>query len=53
MKYGLNTLPTDMQRDIHARLGTESGRVFFEFLFWMYDVHRRPTPDRDDGALRL
>lgn len=39
-KYGLNTLPDDMQRDIHARLGTESGRVLFEFIFWMYDVRQ-------------
>ncbi len=37
VKYGLNTLPKDLQRDIHARLGTESGRVLFEFVFWMFD----------------
>lgn len=37
VKYGLNTLPSDLQRDIHARLGTESGRVLFEFVFWMFD----------------
>lgn len=36
-KYGLNTLPDDVQRDIHSRLGTESGRVLFEFVFWMFD----------------
>lgn len=37
VKYGLNTLPDDLQRDIHARLGTESGRVLFELVFWMFD----------------
>lgn len=37
-KYGLNTLPGDLQRDIHSRLGTESGRVLFEFVFWMFDA---------------
>jgi pimeloyl-ACP methyl ester carboxylesterase len=37
-KYGLNTLSADLQRDIHARLGTESGRAIFEFVFWMYDT---------------
>lgn len=35
--YGLNTLPEALQHDIHQRLGTESGRVLFEFVFWMYD----------------
>lgn len=39
-EYGLNTLSAKMQRDIHARLGTESGRVLFEFVFWMFDVHQ-------------
>ena len=46
-KYGLNTLPTDMQHDIHARLGTESGRVLFEFVFWMYDVHQTTLVDQN------
>ena len=44
-KYGLNTLPDDMQRDIHARLDTESGRVLFEFIFWMYDVRQTTYVD--------
>lgn len=38
--YGLNSLSAELQRDIHARLGTESGRVLFEFVFWMYDVEQ-------------
>ena len=44
-KYGLNTLPPDMQRDIHARLDTESGRVLFEFVFWMYDIRQTTFVD--------
>ncbi|KZL12875.1 MULTISPECIES: alpha/beta hydrolase [unclassified Pseudovibrio] len=39
-KYGFNTLALNLQHDIHARLGTESGRVLFEFVFWMYDVRQ-------------
>lgn len=39
-KYGLNTLNADRQREIHRRLGTESGRVLFEFVFWMYDTQQ-------------
>ncbi|MGI9364303.1 MAG: alpha/beta hydrolase [Rhizobiaceae bacterium] len=39
-KYGLNTLSEDLQSDIHARLDTESGRVLFEFVFWMFDAHQ-------------
>lgn len=38
--YGLNTLSEDLQRDIHARLGTESGQVLFEFVFWMFDARQ-------------
>jgi len=45
-KYGLNTLPADLQRDIHARLETESGRVLFEFVFWMYDIRQTTLVDR-------
>ena len=44
-RYGLNTLPEDLQRDIHARLGTESGRVLFEFVFWMFDAHQTTLID--------
>ena len=43
--YGLNTLPDALQRDIHARLGTESGRVLFEFVFWMFDAHQTTLVD--------
>ncbi|QUS58727.1 alpha/beta hydrolase [Pseudovibrio brasiliensis] len=46
-KYGFNTLSPQMQRDIHGRLGSESGRVLFEFFFWMYDVHRTTFVDPD------
>ncbi len=44
-KYGLNTLPDDLQRDIHARLGTESGRVLFELVFWMFDARQTTLID--------
>lgn len=44
-KYGLNTLPKNVQRDIHARLGTESGRVLFEFVFWMFDTRQTTRVD--------
>ena len=43
--YGLNTLPEALQRDIHARLDSESGQVLFEFVFWMYDVNRTTRVD--------
>lgn len=46
-KYGLSTLPLDLQHDIVDRLGTESGRVFFEFLYWMYDVNQTTKVDID------
>ncbi|WNZ53735.1 alpha/beta hydrolase (plasmid) [Microbulbifer sp. MKSA007] len=45
VRYGFNTLPPQMQRDIHARLGSESGRVLFEFFFWMYDLHQTTFVD--------
>ena len=44
-KYGFNMLSPQMQHDIHARLGSESGRVLFEFFFWMYDVHQTTFVD--------
>ncbi len=43
--YGLNTLPEGLQRDIHARLGTESGQVLFEFVFWMFDARQTTRID--------
>jgi len=52
-KYGLNTLPTDMQRQIHARLDTESGRVVFELVFWMYDVRNTTRVDQEKVSCPL
>lgn len=51
--YGLNTLPEDLQRDIHARLGTESGRVLFEFVFWMFDANQTTFIDPEKVACPL
>lgn len=53
VKYGLNTLPEDMQRDIHARLGTESGRVLFEFVFWMFDDRQTTLIDAEQVTCPL
>ncbi|MEO1020818.1 MAG: alpha/beta hydrolase [Pseudomonadota bacterium] len=36
----LNTLDPETQRAICERLGHESGRVFFELFFWMFDEAR-------------
>ena len=52
-RYGLNTLPADLQRDIHARLDSESGRVLFEFVFWMYDVNKTTLVDQHQVSCPL
>lgn len=46
-EFGLNTLPVGLQREICDRLGTESGRVLFEFVFWMYDENQTTKVDID------
>ncbi|MCV6585092.1 MAG: alpha/beta hydrolase [Marinibacterium sp.] len=46
-QFGLNTLPEPLQHQIHERLDTESGRVLFEFMFWMYDVNQTTLVEPD------
>lgn len=47
--YGLNKLPAAEQRAVFERLGPESGRVFFELFFWMFDTNG--TTAIDHGAI--
>jgi pimeloyl-ACP methyl ester carboxylesterase len=35
--YSLNRVPEHQQRAVFDRFGPESGRAFFELLFWMFD----------------
>jgi len=35
--YSLNRVPEDQQRVVFDKFGPESGRAFFELLFWMLD----------------
>jgi len=35
--YTLNRVPENEQRAVFDRFGPESGRAFFEMLFWMFD----------------
>jgi len=35
--YSLNRVPKDQQRAVFDNFGPESGRAFFELLFWMFD----------------
>ena len=35
--YSLNRVPEDQQRAVFDKFGPESGRAFFELLFWMFD----------------
>lgn len=44
-EFGLNTLPEDLQHQLCDRLDTESGRVLFEFVFWMYDENQTTKVD--------
>ncbi|MEX0349146.1 MAG: alpha/beta hydrolase [Paracoccaceae bacterium] len=46
-EFGLNTLPEELQHRICDRLDTESGRVLFEFVFWMYDENQTTKVDID------
>ncbi|MFA3918238.1 alpha/beta hydrolase [Ruegeria hyattellae] len=45
--FGLNTLPETLQHQLYDRLDTESGRVLFEFVFWMYDENQTTKVDID------
>jgi non-heme chloroperoxidase len=43
----LNTMDPAAQRNVFARLGSESGRAMFELFFWMFDDRRTTEVDFD------
>jgi non-heme chloroperoxidase len=48
--YSLNQVPPEEQRSVFEKFGPESGRVYFELFFWMFDVTR--ATEVDTGAIR-
>ncbi len=44
-KFGLNKLNKEDQHQVFNRLGPESGRVFFELFFWIFDDNKTTKID--------
>lgn len=45
--YSLNCLPAGERRAVFDRFGPESGRVYLELFFWMFDQTRASAVDAD------
>ena len=48
--YSLNRVPPEEQWSVFDQFGPESGRAYFELLFWMFDKTR--ATEVDTGAVR-